>query len=110
MGDDTMNTPPFEYLGEDDVATYEGWLKFQAIDLATLTEVDPADVRAMFDDAVERCTTSRKVGRMKLKAKAGESKYAVAIREGQDLWLALWVRRSPKPESAGSGSRSAPSC
>ncbi|MGC2465342.1 MAG: hypothetical protein WA517_09115 [Candidatus Acidiferrum sp.] len=28
----------------------------------------------------------------------GEYLYAVAIRDGSDLWLALWVRRSPKGE------------
>jgi hypothetical protein len=89
MADDTVKAPALEFLSDADVATYEGWLKFQAIDLATLTEEEAADVRAMFNDALKRRTTSRKVGRMKLKAKAGESKYAVAIREGADLWLAL---------------------
>ena len=27
---------------------------------------------------------------------AGEYRYAVAVRESQDLWLTLWVRRSPR--------------
>lgn len=36
---------------------------------------------------------------MKLKPLGqGEVRYAVAVREGADLWLTLWVRRSPKGE------------
>src|SRR5262249_34779807 len=55
-------------------------------------------VREMFDDAVRLRETSKKVGRMKLRTTPGESRYAVAVRDGDDLWLALWVRRSPKGE------------
>ncbi len=35
---------------------------------------------------------------MKLAPIVGEHRYAVAVREGTDLWLTLWVRRSPKGE------------
>ena len=36
---------------------------------------------------------------MKLKLlPAGEHRYAVAIQEGSDLWLTLWIRRNAKPE------------
>jgi len=35
---------------------------------------------------------------MKLRMVPGEYRYAVAFREGADLWLTLWVRRSPKGE------------
>jgi hypothetical protein len=35
---------------------------------------------------------------MKLRMAPGEYRYAVAVREGSDLWLTLWVRRSPKGE------------
>jgi hypothetical protein len=35
---------------------------------------------------------------MKLRSIPVEYRYAVAIRDGPDLWLTLWVRRSPKPE------------
>jgi hypothetical protein len=87
-----------DYVSEDDLATFDGWLKFHAIDLAALTEDKRAEVREMFDADVKRRETARKVGRMKLKARTGEYRYAVAIREGDDLWLALWVRRSPKGE------------
>lgn len=35
---------------------------------------------------------------MNLKTVSGEHKYAVAVREGRDLFLVLWVRRSQKGE------------
>jgi hypothetical protein len=35
---------------------------------------------------------------MKLRPVPGEYKYAVAVREGGDLWVTLWVRRSWKGE------------
>jgi len=41
---------------------------------------------------------SPKVGLMKLQPAPGEHRYAVAVREGSDLWLALWIRRSRKGE------------
>lgn len=39
-----------------------------------------------------------KVGLMKIQQVPGEHRYAVAVREGSDLWLALWVRHSRKGE------------
>jgi hypothetical protein len=35
---------------------------------------------------------------MKLRAVPGEYRYAVAVREGPNFWLTLWVRRSRKGE------------
>jgi hypothetical protein len=32
---------------------------------------------------------------MKLRPVPGEHRYAVTVEEGSDLWLTLWVRRSP---------------
>ena len=52
--------------------------------------------RGEFDNTRERSLATRKVGAMKLKMIAGEYRYAVAVRESQDLWLTLWVRRSPR--------------
>jgi hypothetical protein len=51
-----------------------------------------------FDDAVRRLENSPKVGLIKLQPVPGEQKYAVAIREGSDLWLTMWVRCSRKGE------------
>jgi hypothetical protein len=48
--------------------------------------------RDMYDDA--RKSRSPKLGLMKLQSVPDEYRYAVAVREGSDLLLALWVRRS----------------
>jgi hypothetical protein len=90
--------PPLEFVHEDDLRTFEGWIKFQAIDLAALTDEERSAVRQIFDAAVQRRETARKVGRMKLTTRPGEYRYAVVVREGDDLWLTLWVLRSPKGE------------
>jgi hypothetical protein len=73
-------------------------MKYQGFGPSSLTEDEAAGVREMFDAAVKRRETTRKVGRMKLKALPGEYRYAVAIRDGDDLWLTLWIRRSPRGE------------
>ena len=52
----------------------------------------------MFKEVRERCAAAPKIGLMKLQPLPGEYRYAVALREGSDLWLTLWVRRSRKGE------------
>src|ERR1035441_1248689 len=85
-----------EFLSEDDLQTFEGWMKYQGLD--TATGRDELEMwQGVFDEARER-SAAPKVGLMKLQPAPGEYRYAVAIREGVDLWLALWVRRSRKPE------------
>lgn len=86
-----------EYVSEDDLSTFEGWARYQAIDLASLTVSELAMWRQIFADAVSRHEAAPKVGRMKLK-RPGETAYAVAVPDGTDLWLALWVKRSAKGE------------
>jgi hypothetical protein len=86
-----------DFISEDDLSTFEGWLRYQGIDAATTTPDELADWRDMFDEGRERSLATPKVGRMKLgPLAAGEYRYAVAVREGSDLWLTLWVRRSKK--------------
>lgn len=85
-----------EFISEDDLQMFEGWLKYQGIDPARTTPEELAIWRGLFEDARARSATSPKVGLLKLKP--GEHRYAVAVREGSDLWLTLWVRRSPKGE------------
>jgi hypothetical protein len=87
-----------EFISEDDLQTFEGWLRYQTIDAATTTPEELARLRRVFEDARERSATRPKVGLMKLQPVPGEHRYAVAVREGSDLWLTLWVRRSPKGE------------
>ena len=46
-----------------------------------------------------RVSQTPKFGRMNLKPLApGEYRYAVAVEEAGELWLVLWVRRTPKGE------------
>jgi hypothetical protein len=87
-----------EFIGEDDLNTFEGWLKYQAVDAATMTPVELAIWRGLFDEGRKLSLASPKVGLMKLQPIPGEHRYAVAFREGSDLWMTLWVRRSPKGE------------
>ena len=54
--------------------------------------------RGIFEDVRRSGETTPKVGLMKLSRVAGEQKYAVAIRDGADLWLTMLVRCSPKGE------------
>jgi hypothetical protein len=87
-----------DFISEDDLLTFEGFLKYQAIDPAMLTPDELAMWRGYFDEATRLWESSPKVGLMKLRPVPGEQKYAVPIRDGSDLWLTIWVRCSPKGE------------
>jgi hypothetical protein len=87
-----------DFISEDDLLTFEGWLKYQAIDPAAITPEELKEWQGIFDEVMERRKTSPKVGLMKLQPVPGEQKYAVAIRDGSDLWLTMWVRCSRKGE------------
>jgi hypothetical protein len=83
-------------FSEDDLKTFEGWLKYQGFDAATLAPDELAQRRNMFDEG--RSQAASKVGLIKLSPLLpGEHRYAVAVRDGS-LWLVLWVRRSKKGE------------
>ena len=87
-----------KFINEDDLKTFEGWLQYQAIDAATVTEEQLATLKHIFKDVRQHSATNPKVGLMKLQPILGEFKYAVAIREDAGLWLVLWVRCSAKGE------------
>jgi hypothetical protein len=88
-----------EFISEDDLLTFEGWSKYQGADLATMAPEEAKAWRECFDHARRLSETSLKVGLIKLVRVPGEEKYAVAIRDGSDLWLTMWVRCSgPKGE------------
>jgi len=87
-----------DFISEDDLSTFEGWLRYQAVDLTAATADERAFWRTTFDEARERASATPKVGRMKLPTRPGEYRYAVAVREGSDLWLTWWVKRSAKGE------------
>ena len=86
-----------EFVSEDDLQTFEVWLKeIQGIDPAMLEPNDLAQWRSDHQDVMARSAATPKVGLMKLRAGPGGHLYAVAIREGSNLWLTLWVRRHRK--------------
>jgi len=87
-----------DFISEDDLLTFESFLKYQAVDPAILTPDELAMWRGFFDDAARRRESSPKVGLMKLRPAPGEQKYGVALRDGSELWLTMWVRCSPKGE------------
>lgn len=87
-----------EFIHEDQLGTFEGYLKFQAIDPSVLSVDELSEWRGIFEEASARRATKEKVGLMKLRRLSGEHLYAVVVREGSDLWLGLWVRRSRKGE------------
>ena len=85
-------------ISEDDLKTFEGWMRYQGVDPRTTAREELEMWRRMFKEVRERCAAAPKVGFMKLQPVPGEYRYAVAVREGSDLWLTLWVRRSRKGE------------
>lgn len=87
-----------QFIHEDALETFEGFLQFQAVHPAVLTEQELAEWRSIFDEAMARRSKAPKVGRMKLRRPPGEHRYAVAVEEASQPWLALWVRRSRKRE------------
>jgi hypothetical protein len=87
-----------EFISEDDLETFAGWLRYQAVDPATATSEELAMLRGLFDEGRKLTAGAPKVGLMKLRPLPGEHRFAVAVRDGSDLWLALWVRRSRKGE------------
>ena len=86
-----------EFISEDDLKTFEGWAKYQCLDLSSPEELETW--RGVFNEIRQRCAGRPKLGLMKLKpTPPGEYRYAVAVPEATELWLTLWVRRSPKGE------------
>ena len=90
-----------EFISEDDLKTFEGWLRYRGVDATTSAPEKLEMWQGLFDEARKRSSTSPTVGLMKLQPVPGEHRYAVAVREGPDLWLALWIRRSRIWESLG---------
>src|SRR5262249_6607491 len=87
-----------DFISEEDLLTFEGWRSYQGVNAAATTPEDLAMWRGLFDDARRRSGAYPKLGLMRLQPIPGEHRYAVAVHEGADFWLALWVRRSRKGE------------
>ena len=67
-----------EFISEDDLKTFDGWLRYQAV--GTLTEAELATWQGIFEDANQRSAANPKVGLMKLRSVPDEHRYAVAVR------------------------------
>ncbi len=87
-----------EFISEESLNTFDGWLKYQGVDVSTLTTEELASWESIFSDACRRRAANPKFGLMKLQPVPSESKYAVAVIGSAELWLVLWVRRSVKGE------------
>ena len=74
-----------EFISEDELKKFDGWLKYQAIDGSSLTAEQLEQWRTIFEETRRRSEANPKVGLMKLQPVAGEHRYAVAVREGNDL-------------------------
>jgi hypothetical protein len=91
-----MSATEREFISEDDLDTFEEWLRYQAIDAATATPEVLAMWRSIFDEVRARTLATPKARLKNLSP--DEHQYAVAVREGGDLWVTLWVKRSRKGE------------
>jgi hypothetical protein len=87
-----------EFISEDDLTTFDGWLKYQNVDPETTKPDDLETWRGMYEEGRKLTLDMPKVGLMKIQRVPGEHLYAVAVREGSDLWLTMWVRHSWKGE------------
>jgi hypothetical protein len=81
-----------------DLDTFEGWVKYQQLDLHGQPEETVAIARLAFETAKARRAAARSAVAFNQPCPAGEYRYAVAIADGADLRLALVIRRSRKAE------------
>ena len=56
----------YDFISEGDLKTFEGYLKYQAIDAARLKPEELKQWHEIFEQARQRTEASPKVGRMKL--------------------------------------------
>lgn len=82
-----------DFISEDDLNSFDGFLRYQAIDPATATSDVLAQFREVFDEAQAIRAATQPIGEI-FKPTAGEHRYAVALREGSELWLASVVKRN----------------
>ena len=69
-----------DFISEDDLNTFDGYLRLQAVDPSTAGPDVLAMYRQFFDEAMAIRATTPKLGAMKFKPVAGECRYAVAVR------------------------------
>jgi hypothetical protein len=86
-----------DVISEDDLDSFEGWIKHQGIEASALSDTDREMWQSMYLDVQRRVSETPKVGSMKLTDIPNEYRLAVAV-EDNGLWLTLWIRRSKKGE------------
>jgi len=60
-----------DFISEEDLQTFEGWLRYQAVSPTSSEELD--QWRRVFEEARQRAASAPKLGLMKLQPIAGES-------------------------------------
>jgi hypothetical protein len=84
-------------VGDVDLETFEGWLRYQKVDPATQTQEQMAEWQCAYEEACQADATP--IGSIRPRAEPGDCLYAVAVRKDSELRLTLWVRRSRKGET-----------
>ena len=87
-----------EFINEDDLKSFEGWMNYQRKDISAISSQELEVLSSLYNQLRRQSDNRSKLGRMKLGSIDGQCLYAVAVEEGSNLWLTLWVRRSPKGE------------
>jgi hypothetical protein len=82
---------PNDFISEDDLDTFGGWLRYQGVDPNSPQE-QLSQWRSIYDEAIQN--RSPAVGLMRLRSLSGQYLYAGAVRD-RGLWLVLWIRRTP---------------
>ena len=85
-----------KFTDETELATFDGWLQYQGFKQSDLSEHDLALWRGIWEQhVVPRVHATPKVGAMKFSDRKGAgSRYAIAVDDGDALWLVLWIRRA----------------
>jgi hypothetical protein len=87
-----------KFISEDDLKSFDGWLRYQAVDATAITPEELATWRGIFEDARQRGAVNPEMGLRKLQPILREYRYAVVVNDFADLRLTLWVKRSRKGE------------
>lgn len=85
------------FIDEDELSSFDGWLRYQAIDSMTLSSEQRVQWLAIFEKVQARAQSTPKVGAMNFSAReSAGSRFAIAIEKESTLYLALWIRRARK--------------
>jgi hypothetical protein len=86
------------FISEDDLDTFEGYLRLQAVDPLTTPPEQLEQFRKFFDEATASRVAAPPIPQITSKPAPGEFRYAIAVRERDTLWLTAWVKVSPNSD------------